>query len=98
VFSGTFDLPFGDEDEGKRPDSFIAKIFRNIEAAPILTIESGRPVDPLNGFDANHSGAYPLSSRPLGFGRNSLGTGTQAQLDLRVLKFFKVSDLRHWDV
>jgi hypothetical protein len=92
VFSGIFDLPFADEDEGKKAGGLIAKIFGNIEAAPILTIESGRPVDPLNGFDANRSGAYPLSSRPLGFGRNSLRTGTQAQLDLRVLKFFKVGE------
>jgi hypothetical protein len=96
VFSGTFDLPFGDEDEGKKPagfiDGFIDKTFGNIEAAPILTIGSGRPVDPLNGFDANRSGSFPLSSRPLSFGRNSLRTGTQAQLDLRVLKFFKVGE------
>jgi hypothetical protein len=34
----------------------------------------------------------PLSSRPRGFGRNSLRTGTQAQLDLRVLKFFKIGE------
>ena len=45
-----------------------------------------------SGFDASRSGAIPLSSRPLGFGRNSLRTGTQAQLDLRVLKFFKVGE------
>lgn len=92
VFSGTFDLPFGDEDEGKKPAGAIAKLFGNIEMAPILTIGSGRPVDPLTGFDADRSGASPLSSRPLGFGRNSLRTGTQAQLDLRVLKFFKVGE------
>jgi hypothetical protein len=92
VFSGTFDLPFADEDEGKKPAGFITKIFGNIEAAPILTIESGRPIDPLNGFDANRSGTFPLSSRPLGFGRNSLNTGTQAQLDLRVLKFCRVGE------
>jgi hypothetical protein len=67
-------------------------VFGNIEAAPILTIGSGRPIDPLTGFDANRSGAFPLSSRPLGFGRNSLRTGTQAQLVLRVLKFFKVGE------
>jgi outer membrane receptor protein involved in Fe transport len=90
VFSGTFDLPFGDEDEGKKLTGAIAKLFGNIETAPILTIGSGRPIDPLAGFDANRSGA--LSSRPLGFGRNSLRTGTQAQLDLRVLKFFKVGE------
>jgi len=92
VFSGTFDLPFGDEDEGKKPTGTIAKLFGNIEMAPILTIGSGRPIDPLTGFDANRSGAIPLSSHPFGFGRNSLRTGTQAQLDLRVLKFFKVGE------
>lgn len=92
VFSGTFDLPFGDEDEGKKPSGLTSKIFGNIETAPILTIGSGRPIDPLTGFDANRTGAFPLSSRPLGFGRNSLRTGTQAQLDLRVLKFFKVGE------
>jgi outer membrane receptor protein involved in Fe transport len=92
VFSGTFDLPFGDEDEGKKPSGAIAKLFGNIELAPILSIGSGRPINPLSGFDANRSGAVPLSSRPLGFGRNSLLTTTQLQLDLRMLKFFKVGE------
>ena len=64
----------------------------NIEAAPILTIGSGRPINPLTGFDANRSGAFPLSSRPLAFGRNSLATTGQVQFDLRVLKFFKVRE------
>jgi len=90
VFSGTFDLPFGDEDEGKKPSGIASKLFGNIETAPILTIASGRRMDPLTGFDANRSGAFPFSSRPRGFERNSLTTGTEATLDLRVLKFFKV--------
>jgi hypothetical protein len=55
-------------------------------------IGSGRPINALNGFDANRSGAFPLSSRPLGFGRNSLVTASQVQFDLRVLKFFKVGE------
>lgn len=42
VFSGTFDLPFGDEEEGKKSSGAIAKLFGNIEAAPIVTIGSGR--------------------------------------------------------
>ena len=92
VFSGTFDLPFGDEDEGTKPRGLFPKLFGNIEAAPILTIGSGRPINPLTGLDANRSGAFPLSSRPLGLGRNSLSTGMQAQLDLRILKFFKVGE------
>lgn len=98
VFSGTFDLPFGDEDDGKKASGIVAKLFGNIETAPILTIGSGRPVNPLTGFDANRSGAFPLSSRPLGFGRNSLETRTQAELDLRVLKFFKVGEHGKLDV
>jgi hypothetical protein len=92
VFSGTFDLPFGDEDEGKKPSATISRLFGNIEAAPILIVGSGRPINPLTGFDANTSGAFPLSSRPLGFGRNSLFSSTQVQVDLRVLKFFKVGE------
>jgi len=92
VFSGTFDLPFADEEGGKKPSGVIAKLFGNMEAAPILIIGSGRPINPLTGFDANRSGAFPLSSRPLGFGRNSLATTSQVQLDLRLLKFFKVGE------
>jgi hypothetical protein len=72
VFSGTFDLPFGDDNEGEKPSGAIAKLFGNIEAAPVLIIGSGRPINALTGFDANRSGAVPLSSRPLNFGRNSL--------------------------
>ena len=68
------------------------ELFGNIEAAPILTIGSGRPIEPLTGFDTNRSGAIPQSSHPLGFARNSLRTSTQAQLNLRVLKFFKVGE------
>jgi hypothetical protein len=91
VFSGTFDLPFGDE-EGRKPKRLIAKVFSNITAAPILIIGSGRPINPLTGVDAEHSGGFPLSSRPLGFARNSLHTPNQVQLDLRVLKYFKIGE------
>ena len=66
VLSGTFDLPFGDEQETKKPSGVIAKLFDNIEVAPILIVGSGRPINPLTGFDANRSSAFPLSSRPLG--------------------------------
>jgi hypothetical protein len=56
--------------------------------APILTVESGRPVNPLTGIDSNGSHPFPLSARPAGFGRNSLTTPTLANVDLRVLKYF----------
>ena len=95
VFSGTFDLPFGDEDEpgGRREKPSLATdIFGNIELAPILTVGSGRPVNPLLGFDGNRNDAFPLSSRPLGFARNSLRTPGRAQFDLRILKFFLIGE------
>ena len=93
VFSGTFDLPFGDEDEGgKKPIGVFDKLFGNIETAPILTIGSGRPIDPLVGSDANHNGALPLLSRPVGIARNALHTSKQVELDLRLLKYFKVGE------
>ena len=91
MLSGTFDLPFGDEEESKKPSGVIT-FFGNIEVAPILIIGSGRPINPLTCFDANRSGAFPLASRPLGFGRNSLSTPAQVQFDLRVLKFFKIGE------
>lgn len=92
VFSGTFNLPFVDEEDGEKSTGAIAKVLGNTEAAPILIIGSGRPINPLTGFDASRSGAFPLSSRPLGFGRNSLGTPRQVQFDFRVLKFFKIGE------
>jgi len=98
VFSGTFDLPFVDEEDGKKSTGVIAKVLGNTEAAPILIIGSGRPINPLTGFDASRSGALPLSSRPLGFGRNFLVTPRQVQFDLRVLKFFKIGEHGKLDV
>jgi hypothetical protein len=90
--AGRLTCPFGDEEDGKKPSGAIDKLLGNIEAAPILIIGSARPINPLTGFDANRSGAFPLSSRPLGFGRNSLETSAQVQFDLRVLKFFKIGE------
>ncbi len=94
VFSGTFDLPFGDEEEegGKAASGLVAKVFGRIEAAPIVTVGSGRPIDPLVGVDANHNAAFPLSSRPIGFSRNALRTPSQIEADLRLLKYFKIGD------
>lgn len=92
VLSGLFDLPFGDEEDGKKPSDLVATLFGNIEVAPIVTIGSGRPVTPLIGFDADRNHAVPFSSRPLGLGRNSLRTPAQVQVDLRILKFFKVGE------
>ena len=70
----------------------------HIEVAPILTLESGRPVNPLTGLDSNQSHAFPLSARPFGLGRNSLNTSVLATMDFRVLKYFPFGGVRRLDV
>jgi hypothetical protein len=94
VFSGLFDLPFGDEeDKAKRPEGkqdLLSAVLGQIEVAPIFSFGSGRPYTPLVGIDADHSRAFPLVSRPLGYGRNSFRTPAKANLDLRVLKYIDV--------
>jgi hypothetical protein len=47
-----------------------------------------RPLNPLTGLDSNRNGAFPLSSRPAGFGRNSFKAPLVANVDFRVLKYF----------
>ena len=103
VFNALWDLPIGEEEENAGAKSashpgWLTRAFSHIELAPIFSAGSGRPVDPLTGLDSNLTHAFPLSSRPLGFGRNSLRTPATAALDLRVLKYFPFGPSRHLDV
>jgi hypothetical protein len=88
VASALFDLPFGDEEDrtpGVTPGLWV-RAFSNIEVAPIVTVGSGLPVNPVTGTDEEHAGSAPTASRPLGVGRNGLRLPTYATLDLRILK------------
>jgi hypothetical protein len=102
VFNALWDLPIGDEeDNGGKPQEnpgWLTQTFSHIELAPILTVESGRPVNPLTGLDSNQSHAFPLSARPLAFGRDSLGTPALATMDIRVVKYFPFGGVRRLDV
>ena len=99
VFNALWELPIGDEEPGKKkPDGLLSKFFGHIEVAPIFTVESGRPVNPLTGIDSYHTLAYPLSARPLGMGRNSYRTPLLANMDFRVLKFFPFGKTSRLDV
>ena len=102
VFNALWDLPIGDEEDngGKRQEhpGWLTQAFSHIEMAPILTVESGRPVDPSTGLDSNQSHAFPLSARPLAFGRNSLSTSVLATMDFRVVKYFPFGGVRRLDV
>jgi hypothetical protein len=101
VLSALFDLPFGDEEEkgaASEPDTLIGSIMSHIEIAPIITLSAGRPINPLTGSDEEHSRAFPLASRPLGFGRNTLLTSRFINFDLRALKYFPMGERRRLDL
>jgi Carboxypeptidase regulatory-like domain/TonB dependent receptor-like, beta-barrel/TonB-dependent Receptor Plug Domain len=102
VFNALWDLPIGEEEEkgGKQPDrsGWITQAFGHIEVAPILTVGSGRPLNPLTGLDSNRNHAFPLSTRPFGLGRNSLKTSGLVTLDFRVLKYFPIGESRRLDL
>jgi hypothetical protein len=89
IFNALWELPIGDEEPNKPAKSdWLTRIFGHIEIAPILSVESGRPVNPLTGVDSNGSHPFPLSARPAGFGRDSLRTPVLANIDFRLLKYF----------
>jgi hypothetical protein len=92
VASALFDVPIGEE-EDRRPGQlfpFWVRALSNIEIAPILTVGSGRPLNPLTGGDDDRTHAFPFAARPLGASRNSLRLPASATLDLRVLKYFNI--------
>lgn len=102
VFNALWELPIGDEEEkdgqSEENNGWLTQAFSHIEVAPILTLESGRPVNPFTGLDSNQSHAFPLSARPPGLGRNSLNTSALATMDFRVLKYFPFGGVKRLDV
>jgi hypothetical protein len=102
VFNALWDLPFGDEEgsdqKSEQNHGWVVRTFRHIEVASILAAESGRPLNPLTGLDSSRTHAFPLASRPLGLGRNSLETPGTVSLDLRVLKYFPFGESRRLDL
>ena len=102
VLNALWELPIGDEkDKGansRESAGWLTRTFSHIEIAPIFTAESGRPVNALTGLDSNRSHAFPLSSRPLDFGRNSAQAPKIVTMDLRVLKYFPLGESRRLDI
>jgi hypothetical protein len=101
VFNALWELPIGDEEDqptNHQDAGWLTRTFRHIEVAPIFSAASGHPVNPLTGLDSNQSHAFPLSSRPLNFARNSLQTSAAVDMDFRVLKYFPFGETKHLDV
>lgn len=102
VVSALFDLPFGEDEEndegGAGAGDLLGSILGHVEVAPIVTLSSGRPVNPLTGADEERSLAFPLASRPPGLARNSLRTPRFVNLDLRALKYLPFGERRRLDL
>ena len=100
VASALFDLPIGDEEDGKPGEApaWWVRALSNIELAPIVTVGSGQPLNPVVGADVTGTHPFPFSDRPLGYGRNSLRLPASATLDLRVWKFFRIKPHGKLDV
>jgi len=66
--------------------SFGTDWLERITLAPIWVFGTGRPLNALLTSDVYRSGAFPLSARPAGLGRNPYWTPGTRNLDLRVMK------------
>jgi hypothetical protein len=75
----------------------IMKALTGLEFAPIVSIASGFRANPITGLDSYRQHIFPFASRPLGYGRNSLSTPVNVDVDLRVLKMMPVAS-GHLDV
>lgn len=89
--SGLFDLPVEDL---KTAPAWLRETFEGITLAPLFTWGSGRPLNPLLTTDVYRTGAYPISARPLGFGRNILTAPRTVSVDLRLMKTILVKHER----
>jgi hypothetical protein len=102
TFNALWELPIGDEADRsagrKENPGWWTRAFEHIEVAPILSAGTARPANPLTGLDSNRSHAFPLSSRPLHLGRDSIRIPGTVNLDFRVLKYFPFGEARHLDV
>jgi hypothetical protein len=102
VFNALWELPIGDEEDKpagqKENPGWLTHAFQHIEVAPIFTAATGQPENPITGLDSNRGHAFPLSSRPLGLGRDSLRNPARVNMDFRVLKYFPFGETKHLDV
>ncbi|MDP9051194.1 MAG: carboxypeptidase regulatory-like domain-containing protein [Acidobacteriota bacterium] len=75
----------------------IMKALTGFEFAPILSIASGFRANPITGLDSGQEHIFPFASRPAGYGRNSLATSRNIDLDLRILRIIPLGN-GHLDV
>jgi hypothetical protein len=75
----------------------LTKALYGLEFAPIVSMASGFRANPNTGLDSSRQHVYPFIFRPYGYGRNSLSTPMNVNVDLRVLKMIALAG-GHLDV
>jgi hypothetical protein len=81
--SALFDLP---AERWQRLPGWLREALDEIVVAPIFQAGSARPLNALLTSDVYRTGAYPLSARPAGVGRNAFTGPSNVTLDLRIMK------------
>jgi Carboxypeptidase regulatory-like domain len=66
------------------------KVVYGLEFAPIISVGSGFPSNPLTGIDSGQEHIDPFQARPLDLPRNSLSTPPAVHFDLRVLRMVPI--------
>ena len=89
--SGLFELPVEDWRNGPE---WLRESLEDVIVSPIFTFGGGRPVNALSTTDVLRTGAFPLSAREPGIGRNPFLGPEIVSLDLRVMKGFWVKEGR----
>lgn len=75
------------------------KLLARVNVAPSFSYGSGRPLNALATTDMLRTGAYPISARPFGLGRNAFWGPAVKSLDARVFKVLPVRGGRaYWVV
>ena len=68
----------------------LMRLLTGLEFAPILSITSGYRANAITGLDSTREHIYSFATRPQGYGRNSLATSQNLNLDLRALKMVPI--------
>jgi hypothetical protein len=85
--SAVFDFP---AEEMKSLPPWMRDALEDISISPIFTSGSGRPINALESSDILRTGAYPISARAAGLGRNPFYSPPVRSFDLRIMKTFSV--------
>ena len=88
--SGTWEIP---TDDLPGPEWFKTAIDK-WNLAPVFVAGSGRPLNTLVTTDLYRTGAYPITARPPGFGRNSMLGPATYSVDVRLMKTIPFKDNR----